>query len=967
MAGNTIEAKLRIAAEVAQAITQLRALKREIQGTNAEGAAGTGAAPTPAEAQATRAAAKARTDAAAAARQQRTEQRTAAKEAAAELAKQRAAERQANAEKVREEQEAARKLRAAANLQTQAYRGLPAQITDITTSLISGQPAYLVAIQQGGQLKDMFGGVGNAARALLSVLTPARLIVGGIAAALATVGINALQGWLQVDRFNKTMALTGSTAVASWGQLDRVTRQVAADTGASIGSVRETMEALLESGTQTSTTLAATGRAVTAYRKLTGASAEDAVKLFAGQRDAVLDWATKANKAYNFLTAAQIDHIRQLQVQGRTNEAVRFANEELAKSLESRAVPAIGLVERAWAKVKGVVSSVIDATKAVGRPETIDDQIASLEARLLAAQRLKDNMALRGQKVPEGSSPEEAALNAQLARLREQRNRDQARAAERAAAQQAEQDDIFKQSKTFTDAVANVEAAGLDKLLSQRLAALDAEKAALDEARAAELLSEQEHFLKLNRIEQQRLEAQAQTLAARLKLEEGRKEESALDPKAKQVAVAQLQAQLAGIQGQLELTQGQARARLAADAATQAQAWEKAWKDAADRIRDYQAQNKATANDRQADPLARAAEAGRLATAEQRRTLKTQEDELRLRVNLTLDPGQARALQQQLETLTREGNQVISETDRKARFDSLREQFEQLSQALQQGEQLLNDEVDRGALTTEEAEAKKLAARAGSVQQLAEIAALLRELAATSDQAEQAQVRGAESSAKAWGDLRTELGKTARSSAVSELAQGLTDVATKSKTAGEALRDMVRGFAQAMLNVLSQRLAEKLVNSMVDAMSSANAGGSGGSSGGGAWAAIATWVASLFHTGGVVGSGLAGMSRAVAPAVFAGAQVLHSGGLAGLRANEVPAILERGEEVLTADDPRHVNNYSGGGLQVSMPITLSGAGGTAEDQRAAAAALQRQVLATVQQWAADQQRQGGIFSGVRRG
>ncbi|WP_315897196.1 phage tail length tape measure family protein, partial [Streptomyces sp. P9(2023)] len=49
-------------------------------------------------------------------------------------------------------------------------RNVPAQITDITTSLIGGQPAYLVAIQQGGQLKDMFGGIVPAARALASTL-----------------------------------------------------------------------------------------------------------------------------------------------------------------------------------------------------------------------------------------------------------------------------------------------------------------------------------------------------------------------------------------------------------------------------------------------------------------------------------------------------------------------------------------------------------------------------------------------------------------------------------------------------------------------------------------------------------------------------------------------------------------------------------------------------------------------------
>ena len=43
---------------------------------------------------------------------------------------------------------------------------LPAQITDIVTSLASGQKPWLVLIQQGGQIKDMYGGIGNAQAAV---------------------------------------------------------------------------------------------------------------------------------------------------------------------------------------------------------------------------------------------------------------------------------------------------------------------------------------------------------------------------------------------------------------------------------------------------------------------------------------------------------------------------------------------------------------------------------------------------------------------------------------------------------------------------------------------------------------------------------------------------------------------------------------------------------------------------------
>jgi hypothetical protein len=40
-----------------------------------------------------------------------------------------------------------------------AMRTLPAQFTDIATQLAGGQSPFLILLQQGGQIKDQFGGV----------------------------------------------------------------------------------------------------------------------------------------------------------------------------------------------------------------------------------------------------------------------------------------------------------------------------------------------------------------------------------------------------------------------------------------------------------------------------------------------------------------------------------------------------------------------------------------------------------------------------------------------------------------------------------------------------------------------------------------------------------------------------------------------------------------------------------------
>ncbi|MDE2640408.1 MAG: tape measure protein [Chloroflexota bacterium] len=67
----------------------------------------------------------------------------------------------------------------------------------------------------------------------------------------------------------------------------------------------------------------------------------------------------------------------------------------------------------------------------------------------------------------------------------------------------------------------------------------------------------------------------------------------------------------------------------------------------------------------------------------------------------------------------------------------------------------------------------------------------------------------------------------------------------------------------------------------------------------------------LFHAGGQVGHGT--RSRSVDPRAFAFAPRYHEGGVAGLRPDEVPAILQRGETVL----PR------GAGVPMPVPITVN--------------------------------------------
>ena len=81
------------------------------------------------------------------------------------------------------------------------------------------------------------------------------------------------------------------------------------------------------------------------------------------------------------------------------------------------------------------------------------------------------------------------------------------------------------------------------------------------------------------------------------------------------------------------------------------------------------------------------------------------------------------------------------------------------------------------------------------------------------------------------------------------------------------------------------------------------------------------------HTGGVVTETGIGSNNSMFPPVYAPIDTssvprYHSGGLPGLKPGEVPAILKKGEEVLTQSDPRHIGNMGMAAVQGGSGVSL---------------------------------------------
>ncbi len=278
----------------------------------------------------------------------------------------------------------------------QAMRYLPMQITDVVTSLASGMPVWLVAIQQGGQIKDSFGGVGNTFKALLSIITPARLAMGGLVGIVAAAGIAAVSAMNDQDAFNRSIQKTGNYAGVTSGELEQMAQQGGQLRG-NYSQVRDILNGLVSSGRFTGETLNSVAQAATLMAELSGQSADEVVSQFLKMNDGVTSWAANTNQQYHFLDMETYQRIRNLEDQGKKEEAIEVASQAFKKATQERLVEIeknLNGVALGWKKVK---DSAMDAWESLkGKTADTFGLNSPSEAREKEIERVKALIASAG-------------------------------------------------------------------------------------------------------------------------------------------------------------------------------------------------------------------------------------------------------------------------------------------------------------------------------------------------------------------------------------------------------------------------------------------------------------------------------------------------------------------------------------------------------------------------------------------
>ena len=236
-----------------------------------------------------------------------------------------------------------------------AMRMLPAQITDVVTSLASGMPVWLVAVQQGGQIKDSFGGVGNTFKVLLSYLNPVTVGMTAMGIALAGLAKAGYDSYRYITDMQNALIETGGFAAATAADLDAIATKIADTSNATIGSVRDIATELAKSGKYTQDQIRIITRATAEWSAATGRATSDIISDFSKIAGDPVKGLAKLNEQYNFLEKGQLTYINGIAKTRGETEAVTEATKLFADVMEERMSKIAGTatpLEKMWNDIK---------------------------------------------------------------------------------------------------------------------------------------------------------------------------------------------------------------------------------------------------------------------------------------------------------------------------------------------------------------------------------------------------------------------------------------------------------------------------------------------------------------------------------------------------------------------------------------------------------------------------------------
>lgn len=282
-----------------------------------------------------------------------------------------------------------------------ALRTLPAQFTDIATQLAGGQSPFLILLQQGGQIKDSFGGLGPMLQALRDalfgfneesretsesaagisdaaeglnntseaaeklgraggLLNTFNLAIAGTVGLLALLAGAAYSSSQQFDNVARSLILMGGAGFSSMQQLNDAAKAVADNAGASLAESVDTLVQLNDTGKYTADQMSKIAKSILAMGDA-GLDTKAALADFSRLASDPIKALASLNQQYGFVDEAMMKHIITLEkTKGKTaaaNEAITL----FADTMEDRSnkiVEATDNIGQAWNGIKAFSSDI---------------------------------------------------------------------------------------------------------------------------------------------------------------------------------------------------------------------------------------------------------------------------------------------------------------------------------------------------------------------------------------------------------------------------------------------------------------------------------------------------------------------------------------------------------------------------------------------------------------------------------
>lgn len=267
------------------------------------------------------------------------------------------------------------------------------QLNDVFVQMASGQGVLRTFVQQGPQITQIFGGIGNTLRAVPWAATGYAAAIGLVLA--ATVGAASRLNSMATEsrQLEVSLQATGRTANITAAQLQEVIRLEANRAGAGAGDTRVAAQQLLSNSAITGHNIQATLSLARDLARVTGMELPQAAAVLSEGLDGTAAGAVKLDAAFHALTPRELEQVRRFGELGDKGAVVSIMLSALERNLGGANERGLTPFEAGTAKLRSSWHSLLESLGKTGVIQglatLINNVAAPLHLAAWSAERLR--------------------------------------------------------------------------------------------------------------------------------------------------------------------------------------------------------------------------------------------------------------------------------------------------------------------------------------------------------------------------------------------------------------------------------------------------------------------------------------------------------------------------------------------------------------------------------------------------